>query len=234
MLHVSILNDGNTNENNDSKYHQDLMVLETESATPLASVFTPRFPKKPFFSTLKCYHNMKVYKKLGFTHLETAEIVSHLNILLATYQVHYQKLRKFHWVVEGPDFFDLHNLFEEEYNQVQKNIDEVAERIRVFGKYPLSTYKEYLDASVLDESTSHPSSVQMVHEILSDFETLLSCMINVSTAAERIGDTATYDLTTSFVKRMEKRHWMLTAWTKGPKENALTKKEKEAALEYAN
>jgi starvation-inducible DNA-binding protein len=38
----------------------------------------------------------RVYAKLGYTKLETAEIVDALNKLLANYSVHYQKLRNFH------------------------------------------------------------------------------------------------------------------------------------------
>ena len=75
----------------------------------------------------------KTFKKLGFTYLETAEIVVSLNTLLANYQVFYNKLRNFHWNIEGPEFFELHEEFENEYNTVKENIDIVAERIRVFG-----------------------------------------------------------------------------------------------------
>ena len=56
--------------------------------------------------------NKKSYKKLGFTYLETAEIVVALNQLMANYHVHYQKLRNFHWNVETQDFFELHVEFE--------------------------------------------------------------------------------------------------------------------------
>ena len=54
----------------------------------------------------------KTFKKLGFTYLETAEIVVSLNTLLANYQVFYNKLRNFHWNIEGPEFFELHEEFE--------------------------------------------------------------------------------------------------------------------------
>ncbi|MEZ5023004.1 MAG: DNA starvation/stationary phase protection protein [Chitinophagales bacterium] len=94
---------------------------------------------------------MKVYKRLGFTHMETAELVTTLNKLLSNYQVHYQKLRKFHWNVEGQDFFELHEVFEEEYNSVKENIDDVAERIRVFGKFPIATMAGYLNVSEIVE-----------------------------------------------------------------------------------
>lgn len=43
-------------------------------------------------------------------------VVTELNVLLADYHVYYQKLRNFHWNVLGENFFDLHNRFEEMYN----------------------------------------------------------------------------------------------------------------------
>jgi starvation-inducible DNA-binding protein len=62
--------------------------------------------------------NKKPFRKLGFTYLETAEIVVSLNQLMANYFVHYNKLRNFHWNVDSQDFFELHQEFENEYNTV--------------------------------------------------------------------------------------------------------------------
>ena len=162
---------------------------------------------------------LKVYAKLGFSHLETAEIVNALNKLLANYHVHYQKLRNFHWNVVGPDFFDIHEKFENQYNEVKINIDEVAERIRVFDKKPISTLKEYLEISEICEVKEDITSTQMVQEILSDFEILLSLMVNVIDAAKSIGDVGTEDMINTFIRKMEKSHWMLTSFLKN--ENAI-------------
>lgn len=155
---------------------------------------------------------MRTSKKLGFTDKETSKIVEAMNKLLANYHVHYQKLRNYHWNVIGHDFFELHEYFEEEYNQVKLNIDEIAERIRVFGKIPMSTLKEYLEHSEIVETGTDLKSDAMAKEILRDFEILLSYMVDVISAAEEIGDSATDDLITGFAQRMEKRHWMLTAF----------------------
>lgn len=162
---------------------------------------------------------MKVYRKLGFSHIETAEMVTAMNLLLANYHVHYQKLRKFHWNVEGPDFFELHEYFEEEYNAVKLNIDAIAERIRVFDKKPWATLKMYLKKSEIKEVEDELTSYEMAREILNDFEILLSFMMDVSDAAREVGDVSTIDLMTQFIQRMEKRHWMLTAWTKEEKKS---------------
>lgn len=156
----------------------------------------------------------KAYVKLGFTHLETEELVNAMNLLLANYHVHYQKLRNFHWNVEGPDFFDLHKKFEEQYEEVKLNIDVLAERIRIFGKKPVSTLGEYLELAEIREVGNDLRPYEMVQEVLTDFEDLLSFMTNVLDAANRVGDAATDDMVTGFIRRMEKIHWMLTAWTK--------------------
>lgn len=157
---------------------------------------------------------MKTYRKLGFDSDETKKVVEHLNTLLANLHVHYQKLRNYHWNVEGHDFFELHELFEQEYNAVKIQIDEIAERIRVFGKKPMSTLQEYLNTAEIKETGTDLTSKDMVTEILNDFEVLLSFMVDAVDAAENVNDLATEDLIIGYIKRTEKQHWMLTAFLK--------------------
>ena len=157
---------------------------------------------------------MKSYKKLGFSQEETKEVVETLNKLLANLQVHYQKLRNFHWNVEGKDFFELHEQFEQEYDAVKLRIDEVAERIRVFGHKPLSSMASYLEVAEIKEVGTDLSATDMVKEVIADYEILLSFMVDAITAAEEIDDSATEDLITGYMKSTELRHWMFTAWIK--------------------
>lgn len=157
---------------------------------------------------------MKTYKKLGFESEETKEVVKNLNLLLANLHVHYQKLRNYHWNVTGADFFDIHETTEAEYNEVILEIDEIAERIRVFGATPVSTLKEYLEVSEIKETGTDLESMEMVKEILRDQEVLLSFMVETIEAARAIGDISTDDLVTGFMKRREKMHWMLTSFVK--------------------
>src|SRR5687768_7600580 len=117
--------------------------------------------------------------KLGWSTEEIEKISYALNELLANYSVHYQKLRNYHWNVKGSDFFDLHEQFEQQYTEVLENIDAIAERIRVFGKTPLSTLKDYLEISEIKETTSELKSDIMVREILSDYRILLDYMFSV-------------------------------------------------------
>lgn len=161
---------------------------------------------------LKTEKKKRVHAKLGYTKLETAELVDSLNKLLATYSVHYQKLRNFHWNVKGADFFDIHEKFEEQYNAAKVAIDDIAERIRVFGQTPYSTMQEYLEFSDIKESGTDLTGLEMVREILKDYEHLLENMFRVIEIAIENGDSGTEDMIKGFVKATEKNHWMLTAF----------------------
>ncbi|MEQ9423753.1 MAG: DNA starvation/stationary phase protection protein [Cyclobacteriaceae bacterium] len=154
------------------------------------------------------------FNKLGYTKLETAELVDGLNNLLANYAVHYQKLRNFHWNVKGPDFFELHEKFEEQYNDAKVAVDEVAERIRVFGQTPFSTMREFLDNSEIKESSTDLSSFEMVQEILNDYLVLLEYMFKVVEIAIENGDSGSEDMVKSYIKGIEKNHWMFTAFSR--------------------
>jgi starvation-inducible DNA-binding protein len=150
--------------------------------------------------------------KLGWSTEETESITKVLNELLANYSVHYQKLRNFHWNVKGSDFFDLHERFEQQYNEARENIDEIAERIRVFGKTPLSTMADYLATAEIKEAGSDLPSDLMVREVLNDFLIMLEYLFAVVDVAMDLGDSGTEEMVKGFIHKIEKHHWMLTAF----------------------
>jgi starvation-inducible DNA-binding protein len=145
--------------------------------------------------------------------METAELVNSMNMLLANYSVHYQKLRNFHWNVKGADFFDIHEQFEDQYNYAKVAIDDIAERIRVFGQTPMSTMKEYLENSEIKEAGTDLHSMAMVKEILNDYRVLLEKLFDTLDVSIEHGDSATEDMVKEFIKTTEKNHWMFTAFS---------------------
>jgi starvation-inducible DNA-binding protein len=150
--------------------------------------------------------------KLGWSDAETEEITAALNNLLANYSIHYQKLRNYHWNVKGSDFFDLHEQFEQQYNEALQNIDDIAERIRIFGKTPMSTLKEYLDTSEIKETGSQLTSELMVRELLTDYRILLQYMFTVVETAAQHSDSGTEEMVKVFINQVEKHHWMLSSF----------------------
>lgn len=156
----------------------------------------------------------KSFASLGFESEESEKLVALLNELLCNLQVHYQKLRNFHWNVEGGDFYDLHDQFQLEYEAVNVEIDDIAERIRVFGMRPISKMQAYLDNSNIKEADSDTPADEMVKDIINDFEILLSFMIEVVEYANEIDDLSTAMMITEQMKRTEKSHWMLSAFSR--------------------
>lgn len=150
--------------------------------------------------------------KLGWTAKEIERITTAMNTLIANYSVHFQKLKNYHWNVRGSDFFDLHEQFEKQYNEAQINIDEIAERIRVFGSSPMSTLQEYLELSTIKETGSNLNSDSMVREILSDYTLLLESMHEVIEVATSMHDAGTEELIKGLVHTIERHHWMLSAF----------------------
>ena len=73
------------------------------------------------------------------------KIVNELNGFLADLNIFYRKLQNFHWNIQGKEFFVLHAKLEEYYDDVNLQIDEIAEHILMLGKEPLGTMKEYLE-----------------------------------------------------------------------------------------
>jgi starvation-inducible DNA-binding protein len=150
--------------------------------------------------------------KLGWTTEEIKNICTALNQLLANYSVHYQKLRNYHWNVKGNDFFDLHEQFETQYTEALKNIDDIAERIRIFQETPLSTLQDYLDTSEIKETSTALTSELMVREILSDYRILLEHMFSVVEIALAQNDSGTEEMIKVFIHNIEKHHWMMSAF----------------------
>jgi starvation-inducible DNA-binding protein len=155
----------------------------------------------------------KVHAKLGFKHLEAAEIVTRLDLLLCNYQVFFHKLQNYHWNVVGGEFFDLHDITEEMYTKGLTDIDEIAERIRVFGKTPTHRLSDYLEQAEIKDTTHDLSSEYMTLNLIEDIETLTSFIIDTSSVAHDNGDLGTVFMMNKLIQEFETYHWKLSSWT---------------------
>ncbi len=136
-----------------------------------------------------------------------------LALLLADYQVFYQKMRSYHWNVTGPLFFGLHEKFEELYNDAALKVDEIAERLaaRANRKLP-ATLKEQLELARLAEDPKPGQANDMVHNVIADLGTLNTSLRAVSADAAGEGDVATANLLEGFADEQEKTAWMFRAF----------------------
>lgn len=156
---------------------------------------------------------------LGLDKNKTEKTGQELNILLADYHIYYQKLRNFHWNIIGKNFFDLHEKFEELYDDAKLKVDEIAERILTLRFQPTSNLSDYLKSSNLKESPSELSDFKMIEILLEDHGILLKQMRKVVKMADAAGDEGSIDLIGAYIRELEKTSWMLDTWKMKTKEN---------------
>ncbi|MGM0852829.1 MAG: Dps family protein [Bacillota bacterium] len=142
------------------------------------------------------------------------QLVAALNKQLANWNVLYTKLHNYHWYVTGPEFFTLHEKFEEYYNEAGNYIDEVAERILTIKGKPIATLKEYLETATIEESNGKESSTEMVDSLVNDFEQIVKDSKKIIEAAEDSQDQPTADLFIGIKTSLEQHIWMLNAFNK--------------------
>lgn len=159
-------------------------------------------------------NKMKRHSRLGFDNEGTKNVVKALNLLLVNYHAHYMNLRNFHWNIKGDDFFELHEKFELIYTRVSEDIDDVAERIRVFDKTPVSTLSEIVKKTQIKEHGTKLNSKKMASAVLSDFEILLDNLVSVLELSSKTSDFGTTEMMTKQLQAIEQDFWMLGAWLK--------------------
>ncbi|WP_378175483.1 Dps family protein [Aquimarina sp. SS2-1] len=141
-------------------------------------------------------------------------VVLELNVLLADYNLYYQKLRGFHWNILGKNFFDLHVKFEELYNDAKIKIDEIAERILTLQHHPASQFKEYIKLASVKEIAPLMKDTEMIEELLGDHKKILKQMRTILKYAGEASDEGTIDMIGAYIRELEKSSWMLNAWSK--------------------
>jgi starvation-inducible DNA-binding protein len=135
-----------------------------------------------------------------------------LNLLLASYEIHYQNLRSLHWNIKGNNFFELHLKYEELYTRTQVIIDEVAERILTLGTTPLSRFSDYLQHSNIPENELISDGIKGMNYILKAQNSLLQLERMIINQANKNEDEGTAALMSDLVREKEKTNWMFAAW----------------------
>ncbi len=136
-------------------------------------------------------------------------IATELSRLLANSFAAYTKTLHYHWNVRGPHFYSLHQLYEEQYLELQEAIDVIAERVRQLGADTPPFGAPMDSLSAVRAESGVPSATDMVRELIDAHEVVGRAARDVVTVAEEQGDVATADLATERIEAHQKALWML-------------------------
>ncbi len=149
---------------------------------------------------------------IGITEQNRKEVANQLSKLLANEYVLYTKTRRAHWNVTGIDFYDKHKLFEDQYNQINEYIDDVAERIRTLGEFPPASLTAFISLAEIKEitnSTGEKSQI-LIEQLLIDHEIIINYIRNIiAPINDEFKDVGTADFLTSLLEEHEKMAWIL-------------------------
>jgi starvation-inducible DNA-binding protein len=140
---------------------------------------------------------------------DAQRVATALSNVLADSFILYLKTHNFHWNVTGPMFGPLHQMFEEQYNELWLAVEAIAERIRSLGFITPGSYGEFTKLTYLQETPAAINANEMIVELLRDHETTARTARSALAVARAALDAPTEDLLTQRVGAHEKAAWML-------------------------
>jgi starvation-inducible DNA-binding protein len=134
-----------------------------------------------------------------------------LNGLLADYFALYLKTKNYHWHVAGPQFHDLHLLFDQHATELFALTDILAERVRKNGGSTLTSIGAIAaKTSVKDDDRAKVDAMDMVRALRVDNAALVQTIRAVKAAATEAGDNATEGAADDWTDQAQQRVWFLT------------------------
>lgn len=148
---------------------------------------------------------------MGIKSENVARVAAQLNIFLADEFLLFTKTKKAHWNTEGRDFYEKHKFYEIQFEELDRIIDDLAERIRTLDHYPPASLKQFLQLTHLSEESWHGNDdLGYVKELLADHESMIiHFRENIDRFANELHDSGTSDFITGILERHEKMSWML-------------------------
>ncbi|NOC45887.1 Dps family protein [Ruegeria sp. HKCCD7559] len=145
---------------------------------------------------------------------DTAPLAKGLaDVLADTYRLTF-KTHAYHWNVEGPLFYSIHKLTEEQYENMFAAADEIAERIRALGHLAPSRMSDILDFSVIKDREGDLTAAGMIEYLAADHERVAHRLHALTELAGSRKDVVTEDLATERSAFHEQAAWMLRAISK--------------------
>lgn len=140
----------------------------------------------------------------------TAPVCEGLNSALASFQALYLQYQKHHFVVEGAEFYMLHQFFNESYEEVQGHVHDIGERLDGLGGVPAASFSKLAELCCFTpEADGVFPCRQMVEHNLSAEQAVIQLIRRQAGQAESLGDRATRYLYETILLKTEERAYHL-------------------------
>ena len=134
-----------------------------------------------------------------------------LNRILADSTILYALYKKFHWLVAGPTFYQLHLLFDKHAGEQLELIDLLAERVQSLGGIAVGDPRHAAEMTRIERPPNGAEEVPvMLGRLLEAHRTIIAAVRDAITITEQNGDWGSNDLLMSDVlRRHELQVWFV-------------------------
>lgn len=120
------------------------------------------------------------------------------------------KFHNLHWNVVGERFEPVHVYVEKLYDSLFEKYDDVAERLKMQGVYPLASVKSYLETTNVEELENRDYQIPEVFKILkAEVEHLRALATEIRNIADDAGDFVTVAMLEDHVAEYDKELWFM-------------------------
>ncbi|OLP18559.1 DNA starvation/stationary phase protection protein [Leptolyngbya sp. 'hensonii'] len=148
---------------------------------------------------------------VALEHSVTVPVCEGLNIALASFQALYLQYQKHHFVVQGSEFYSLHEFFNDSYEAVQGHVHDLGERLNGLGGVPVASFTRLAELCCFTpEGDGVYTSRQMVENDLQAEQALIKVIRRQAGQAESLGDRGTRYLYEQILLKTEDRAFHLS------------------------
>lgn len=140
----------------------------------------------------------------------TEPIIEGLGVAYASFTALYLQYQKHHFVVEGSEYYMLHEYFSESYEEVQGHTHEVGERLHGLGGIPALTFAELARLCCFEQESddSYRCRLMIEHNLKAE-QAIITMLRRLAGQAESLGDRATRYLYEQILLKTEERAYHL-------------------------
>jgi starvation-inducible DNA-binding protein len=140
----------------------------------------------------------------------TVPVCEGMNLALASFQALYLQYQKHHFVIEGTEFYQLHQFFDESRSVVQGYTHELGERLNGLGGVPAASFSKLAELTCFEPEADGCFDVRTMveHDLMAE-KSVIALLRSQASQSESLGDRATRFLYEKMLLETEERAFHL-------------------------
>ncbi|MDJ0577860.1 MAG: Dps family protein [Xenococcaceae cyanobacterium MO_234.B1] len=143
---------------------------------------------------------------IGFEKEVTVPVCEGLNLALASFQALYLQYQKHHFVVEGSEFYSLHQFFQDCLEEVRGHVHDLGERLDGIGGVPVASFSKLAELCCFQQESDGVYNCRhsLEHDLGAE-QAIIKLLRSQAAQAESLGDRATRYLYEKILLETEER-----------------------------